>query len=192
MRALFDGIPLAQMNTSMTINATAMWLLALYQVVAEEQGADPAALAGTTQNDIVKEYLSRGTYVFPPGPSLRLTTDLVSYAVTELPGWNPINICSYHLQEAGATPVQEVAFSLCTAIAVLDAVQAAGQVPPSASARRAAGSASSSTRGCASSRRCARCAPSRSCGTRCCRSGTACRTRGTGASGTGCRSTRWA
>jgi (2R)-ethylmalonyl-CoA mutase len=130
MRALFDGIPLAQMNTSMTINATAMWLLALYQVVAEEQGADLAALAGTTQNDIVKEYLSRGTYVFPPVPSLRLTTDVVSYAVTELPGWNPINICSYHLQEAGATPVQEVAFSLCTAIAVLDAVQAAGQVPP--------------------------------------------------------------
>ena len=130
VRALFDGIPVAQMNTSMTINSTAMWLLALYQVVAEEQGADPASLAGTTQNDIVKEYLSRGTYVFPPGPSLRLTTDLVSYAVTELPGWNPINICSYHLQEAGATPVQEVAFSLCTAMAVLDAVQAAGQVPP--------------------------------------------------------------
>src|SRR5215212_1674141 len=128
-RALFDGIPLAGMNTSMTINATAMWLLALYQVAAEEQGADVAALAGTTQNDIVKEYLSRGTYVFPPGPSLRLTTDMVAWAVTALPRWNPINICSYHLQEAGATPVQEVAYALCTAIAVLDAVRDSGQVP---------------------------------------------------------------
>jgi (2R)-ethylmalonyl-CoA mutase len=130
MRALFDSIPLAGMNTSMTINATAMWLLALYQVVAEEQGADPRALAGTTQNDIIKEYLSRGTYVFPPAPSLRLITDMVAYTVTEIPTWNPINICSYHLQEAGATPVQEISYALCTAIAVLDAVQAAGQVPP--------------------------------------------------------------
>ena len=130
MRALFDGIPLADMNTSMTINAPAMWLLALYQVVAEEQGAEPAALSGTTQNDIIKEYLSRGTYVFPPGPSLRLITDMVAYTVTEIPAWNPINICSYHLQEAGATPVQEIAYALCTAIAVLDAVQASGQVPP--------------------------------------------------------------
>jgi len=129
MRALFAGIPLGEMNTSMTINATAMWLLALYQVVAEEQGADPAALAGTTQNDIIKEYLSRGTYVFPPGPSLRLITDMVAYTVTEIPRWNPINICSYHLQEAGATPVQEISYALTTAIAVLDAVQVAGQVP---------------------------------------------------------------
>ncbi len=129
MRALFDGIPLAEMNTSMTINATAMWLLALYQVVAEEQGADAAALAGTTQNDIIKEYLSRGTYVFPPGPSLRLITDMVAYTVTAIPTWNPINICSYHLQEAGATPVQEISYALCTAIAVLDAVKVAGQVP---------------------------------------------------------------
>src|SRR5687767_4599643 len=129
MRALFDGIPLETMNTSMTINATAMWLLALYQVVAEEQGADPKSLGGTTQNDIIKEYLSRGTYVFPPGPSLRLITDMVAYTVTEIPKWNPINICSYHLQEAGATPVQEIAYSLTTAIAVLDAVKAAGQVP---------------------------------------------------------------
>ncbi|MBX6389977.1 MAG: protein meaA [Frankia sp.] len=129
MRALFDGIPLGQMNTSMTINATAMWLLALYQVVAEEQGVDPAALSGTTQNDIIKEYLSRGTYVFPPGPSLRLVTDLIAYTVTEIPRWNPINVCSYHLQEAGATPVQELAYSMCTVIAVLDAVVAAGQVP---------------------------------------------------------------
>jgi (2R)-ethylmalonyl-CoA mutase len=129
MRALFDGIPLETMNTSMTINATAMWLLALYQVVAEEQGDDIAQLSGTTQNDIIKEYLSRGTYVFPPGPSLRLITDMVAYTVTAIPKWNPINICSYHLQEAGATPVQEIAYSLCTAIAVLDAVKASGQVP---------------------------------------------------------------
>jgi (2R)-ethylmalonyl-CoA mutase len=129
MRALFDGIPLETMNTSMTINATAMWLLALYEVVAEEQGASPGQLSGTTQNDIIKEYLSRGTYVFPPGPSLRLITDMVAHTVTEVPKWNPINICSYHLQEAGATPVQEISYALCTAIAVLDAVQAAGQVP---------------------------------------------------------------
>ena len=129
MRALFDGIPLSEMNTSMTINATAMWLLALYEVVAEEQGAVPAQLAGTTQNDIIKEYLSRGTYVFPPGPSLRLITDMVAYTVTQIPKWNPINICSYHLQEAGATPVQEISYALCTAIAVLDAVKASGQVP---------------------------------------------------------------
>jgi (2R)-ethylmalonyl-CoA mutase len=130
MRGLFEGIPLAEMNTSMTINATAMWLLALYQTVAEEQGADPVVLQGTTQNDIVKEYLSRGTYVFPPGPSLRLITDMVAYTVTAMPKWNPINICSYHLQEAGATPVQEIAYAMSTAIAVLDAVQASGQVPP--------------------------------------------------------------
>jgi (2R)-ethylmalonyl-CoA mutase len=129
MRALFDGIPLAEMNTSMTINATAMWLLALYESVAEEQGADASLLSGTTQNDIIKEYLSRGTYVFPPGPSLRLITDMVAYTVTSIPKWNPINICSYHLQEAGATPVQEIAYALSTAIAVLDAVKASGQVP---------------------------------------------------------------
>ena len=130
MRALLDGIPLDEMNTSMTINATAMWLLALYVAVAEEQGVDPASLQGTTQNDIIKEYLSRGTYVFPPEPSLRLITDMVAYTVAEVPKWNPINICSYHLQEAGATPVQELAFSLSTAIAVLDAVRESGQVPP--------------------------------------------------------------
>jgi (2R)-ethylmalonyl-CoA mutase len=130
MRALVDGIPLGGMNTSMTINATAMWLLALYQVVAEEQGCDVAALAGTTQNDIIKEYLSRGTYVFPPGPSMRLITDMVAYTVTAMPRWNPINICSYHLQEAGATPVQEIAYALSTAVAVLDSVRDSGQVPP--------------------------------------------------------------
>jgi len=138
MAALFDGIPLSDMNTSMTINATAMWLLAMYQVTAEEQataaGQDPAEwvhrLAGTTQNDIIKEYLSRGTYAFPPGPSLRLITDMISYTVNEIPKWNPTNICSYHLQEAGATPVQEIAYAMCTAIAVLDAVRDSGQVPP--------------------------------------------------------------
>ncbi|WP_030418754.1 protein meaA [Streptomyces sp. SCSIO 75703] len=129
MRRLFQDIPLEQMNTSMTINATAMWLLALYQVVAEEQGADLAKLQGTTQNDIVKEYLSRGTHVFPPGPSLRLTTDMIAYTVSHLPKWNPINICSYHLQEAGATPVQEIAYAMSTAVAVLDAVRDSGQVP---------------------------------------------------------------
>lgn len=128
MRKLFHGIPLDRMNTSMTINATAMWLLALYRTAAEEQGADPALLQGTTQNDIVKEYLSRGTYVFPPEPSLRLTTDMIAYTVHHVPKWNPINICSYHLQEAGATPVQEIAYAMSTAIAVLDAVRDSGQV----------------------------------------------------------------
>jgi (2R)-ethylmalonyl-CoA mutase len=129
MRQLFDKIPLAGANTSMTINATAMWLLAMYVTVAEEQGADPSALAGTTQNDIIKEYLSRGTYVFPPGPSLRLITDMVAWTVSNVPKWNPINICSYHLQEVGATPAQEVAYAMCTAIAVLDSVRDSGQVP---------------------------------------------------------------
>ncbi|MEU8081206.1 protein meaA [Catellatospora citrea] len=129
-RALFEGIDLAAANTSMTINATAMWLLALYVTVAQEQGADPAALAGTTQNDIIKEYLSRGTYIFPPSPSLRLTTDVVAWTVANAPAWNPVNICSYHLQEAGATPVQEVGFALATAVAVLDRVRDGGQVPP--------------------------------------------------------------
>jgi ethylmalonyl-CoA mutase len=130
MRALFDGIPLEQSNTSMTINATAMWLLALYVTVAEEQGADLSRLTGTTQNDIIKEYLSRGTYVFPPGPSVRLTTDLIAWTLTRMPKWNPINVCSYHLQEAGATPVQEIAYALGTATTILDAVRDSGQVPP--------------------------------------------------------------
>jgi ethylmalonyl-CoA mutase len=134
MRKLFDDIPLTGMNTSMTINATAMWLLAMYQVVAEEQNPElePSEvahqLAGTTQNDIIKEYLSRGTYVFPPEHSLRLISDVISYTVHEIPKWNPINICSYHLQEAGATPEQELAYALCTAIAVLDTVKNSGQV----------------------------------------------------------------
>jgi ethylmalonyl-CoA mutase len=140
MRRLFEDIPLTEMNTSMTINATAMWMLAMYQVAAEEQHgltAESSAeersavahqLAGTTQNDIIKEYLSRGTYVFPPEHSLRLISDMIAYTVHEIPKWNPINICSYHLQEAGATPTQELAYALCTAIAVLDQVKASGQV----------------------------------------------------------------
>ncbi|WP_319460763.1 protein meaA [Micromonospora sp. RTP1Z1] len=129
MRALFDGIPLAGMNTSMTINAPAMWLLGLYGTVAAEQGAELSRCAGTTQNDIIKEYLSRGTYIFPPAASLRLTADVIAYTLREMPKWNPVNICSYHLQEAGATPVQEVGFALATAVAVLDAVRDSGQVP---------------------------------------------------------------
>ncbi|MEZ5501967.1 MAG: protein meaA [Halioglobus sp.] len=130
MEALFDQIPLDQMNTSMTINATAPWLLALYVAVAERQGVDPAQLQGTTQNDVLKEYLSRGTYIFPPGPSVRLTTDLIAYTVENIPRWNPTNICSYHLQEAGATPTQELAYALASAIAILDAVRGSGQIPP--------------------------------------------------------------
>ncbi|MGD9985189.1 protein meaA [Pseudonocardia sp.] len=129
MRTLFDGIPMAEANTSMTINAPAMWMLALYVAVADEHEAPRATLAGTTQNDIVKEYLSRGTYVFPPAPSMRLIADTIAWSVANIPKWNPINICSYHLQEAGATPAQELAFSLSTAIAVLDAVRDSGQVP---------------------------------------------------------------
>ncbi|GJE83223.1 MULTISPECIES: protein meaA [Methylorubrum] len=123
MRALFDQIPLAQMNTSMTINATAPWLLSLYLAVAEEQGAPIAALQGTTQNDIIKEYLSRGTYVFPPAPSLRLTKDVILFTTKNVPKWNPMNVCSYHLQEAGATPVQELSYALAIAMAVLDTVR---------------------------------------------------------------------
>ncbi|WP_395661622.1 methylmalonyl-CoA mutase family protein [Aestuariivirga sp.] len=129
MRTLFEQIPLATMNTSMTINATAAWLLSLYVAVADEQGASRANLSGTTQNDIIKEYLSRGTYVFPPAPSLRLITDTIAFSTRELPKWNPMNVCSYHLQEAGATPVQELSYALATAIAVLDGVKASGAVP---------------------------------------------------------------
>ena len=129
MRTLLEGIPPGRMNTSMTINATASWLLALYVANASEHGIDPAALRGTTQNDIVKEYLSRGTYIFPPEPSRRLIVDMVAWCAENAPAWNPINVCSYHLQEAGATPVQELAFALATAIGVLDAVRESGQVP---------------------------------------------------------------
>ena len=130
MRALFEAIPLGEMNTSMTINATAAWLLALYVALADEQGVPRAKLQGTTQNDIIKEYLSRGTYVFPPAPSMRLTKDVILFTTKEMPKWNPMNVCSYHLQEAGATPVQELAFALATAIGVLDAVKASSQCAP--------------------------------------------------------------
>src|SRR5580658_9399126 len=123
MVALMDGIPLGDMNTSMTINATAAWLLALYIVAAEEQGISPEQLQGTTQNDIIKEFLARGTYAFPPAPSMRLIADMIAYTVEHVPKWNPINICSYHLQEAGATPVQEIAYAMSNAIAVLDAAR---------------------------------------------------------------------
>ena len=123
MQTLFDSIPLGRMNTSMTINATAPWLLSLYVATAERNGVAASELAGTTQNDIVKEYLSRGTYVFPPEASMRLTTDVVAYTVREIPKWNPVNICSYHLQEAGATPVQEIAYAMANAIAVLDTLR---------------------------------------------------------------------
>ncbi|MEH6744804.1 protein meaA [Hyphomonas sp.] len=131
MRLLFDQLPLEEMNTSMTINAPAAWMLALYVALADERGDDRTKLRGTTQNDIVKEYLSRGTYVFPPEPSLRLISDMVSWCYTEVPKWNPMNVCSYHLQEAGATPEQELAYALATAISVLDTVKAGGQVPES-------------------------------------------------------------
>jgi len=130
MSTLLDGIPPGQMNTSMTINATAAWLLALYVANAEDQGVPRAALRGTTQNDIVKEYLSRGTYIFPPGSSRRLIVDMVAWCADNAPKWNPMNVCSYHLQEAGATPVQEIAYSLATAVGVLDALRDSGQVPP--------------------------------------------------------------
>ena len=131
MRLLFDQLPLEEMNTSMTINAPAAWMLALYVALADERGDDRKKLRGTTQNDIVKEYLSRGTYVFPPEPSLRLISDMVSWCYTEVPKWNPMNVCSYHLQEAGATPEQELAYALATAISVLDTVKVGGQVPES-------------------------------------------------------------
>ena len=129
MTTLLDGIPLDRMNTSMTINAPAAWLLSLYIAAAEKQGVARSALSGTTQNDVIKEYLSRGTYIFPPAASLRLTSDVIAFTYREVPKWNPTNICSYHLQEAGATPVQELAFALANALAVLDTVKASGQVP---------------------------------------------------------------
>ena len=135
METLFDGIPLERMNTSMTINATAPWLFALYIALAERRGVDRKALRGTIQNDIVKEYLSRGTYIFPPGPSLRLTTDIILFSVRETPAWNPVNVCPYHLQEAGATPAQEIAFSLANAIAILDAIRESGEVTDEGFAR---------------------------------------------------------
>ncbi|MEZ4366522.1 MAG: methylmalonyl-CoA mutase family protein [Kofleriaceae bacterium] len=128
MHVLFDGLPLAEMNTSMTINGTAPWLLALYLALAEERGVEVAGLRGTTQNDIIKEFLARGTYVFPPGPSMRLVAETYEYCAAHVPRWNPSNVCSYHLQEAGATPVQELAFTLASAMGVLDLVRARGRV----------------------------------------------------------------
>ena len=148
MRTLLAGIPLEQMNTSMTINATAAWLLALYVATADGQGADRTKLTGTIQNDIIKEYLSRGTYVFPPEPSLRLIKDTILFTCSAMPKWNPTNVCSYHLQEAGATPVQELAFALATAQAVLDAVKLPARSRPPTSAPSSGASRSSSTRAC--------------------------------------------
>src|SRR5918997_572149 len=130
MKQLLDGIPVDQISTSMTINATAAWLLALYIANAEDRGVEQHLLTGTTQNDIVKEYLSRGTFIFPPIPSRRLIVDMIAYTVRHVPRWNPINVCSYHLQEAGATPVQELAFTMATAIGILDALKESGQVAP--------------------------------------------------------------
>ena len=189
MAALMDGIPLGEMNTSMTINATAAWLLALYIVAAEEQGVPEEQLQGTTQNDIIKEFLARGTYAFPPAASMRLIADMIAYTVEHVPKWNPINICSYHLQEAGATPVQEIAYAMSNAIAVLDAARE--RVPePSAWNRSSGASPSSSTPACASSRSTPSCARCRSSGRSSGASATACRTSATCASATACRSTR--
>ena len=165
MAALFEGIPLENMNTSMTINATAPWLLALYVAAAERQGAERSKLTGTTQNDVIKEYLSRGTHIFPPSPSVRLTRDIITFTVDELPAWNPINICSYHLQEAGATPTQELAYALATAISVLDAVRDCEAVDPATFARVVGRISFLSTLAFASWKRCARCAHSSLCGT---------------------------
>jgi (2R)-ethylmalonyl-CoA mutase len=187
MEALFAAIPLARMNTSMTINATAPWLLALYIAAAERQGAARADLAGTVQNDIVKEYLSRGTHIFPPAASLRLTADVISFAWREVPKWNPINVCSYHLREAGATPVQELAFTLATAVAVIDAVQATGQVSAGDLPQVIGRLSFFVNAGLRFVTGCARCAPSRRCGTNsAARAGTS-PTKSCGASATACR-----
>ena len=175
MRQLFADIPLERMNTSMTINATAPWLLALYVALAEERGMARDQLSGTTQNDILKEYLSRGTYIFPPEPSMRrLSGDVVAFTYREMPKWNPTNVCSYHLQEAGATPVQELAFALAIAIAgARQRSRPRARSPRRISPRWSGGFPSSSTPASASSPRCARCAPSSSCGTRSAASATA-------------------
>ncbi len=169
----------------MTINATAAWLLALYLVTAEENGVDRGALQGTTQNDIIKEFLSRGTYAFPPGPSMRLIADTIAFTVDEVPRWNPINICSYHLQEAGATPVQEIAYAMSTAHAVLDAVRE--RVDPATFPGSSAASPSSSTPASASSRSTPSSAPSQSSGRRSAASATGSPTRSTCACATGSR-----
>ena len=191
MRALFEGIPLASMNTSMTINATAPWLMALYIAVADEQGAPRAELQGTTQNDIIKEYLARGAYVFPPDASLRLTKDLILFCARETPKWNPMNVCSYHLQEAGATPVQEL--SLCAG----DRDRGARAGAPVGRGRRRglrqcrrAACRSSSTPACASSPNSPRCGPSSSSGTRSRATASASPIRRSAASAMACRSIR--
>ena len=189
MAALMDGIPLDEMNTSMTINATAAWLLALYIVAASEQGVDASALQGTTQNDIIKEYLSRGTYAFPPEPSMRLIADMVAYTVEHVPKWNPVNICSYHLQEAGATPVQEIAFSMATAVRRPGCGARAGAGGPHA-ARSSGGSRSSSTPVCGSSRSTRSCARCPCCGRSWAGALRRDRSSGRCASATACRSTR--
>ena len=178
------------MNTSMTINATAAWLLGLYVAHAQDKGVDPALLAGTTQNDIVKEYLSRGTYIFPPGPSLRLTVDTIAYTVRHAPKWNPINVCSYHLQEAGATPIQEIAYALATAIGVLDGVRASGKIDPAelpAVVGRISFFVNSSVRFVEET---CKMRAFTACGTASAASATASRTPSCAASATACRSTR--
>jgi len=187
MRALFEGLPLTEMNTSLTINATAPWLYALYVALAEERGDDVCKLRGTTQNDVIKEYLSRGTYIFPPAASLRLSTDLVTYAVKHTPRWNPMNVCSYHLQEAGATPPQELAYALMTAIALLDSVRDRERSASRSFRVSSVASPSSSTRASASWTSCASCAPSSSSGVVCAPSATASQTRSSRASATACR-----
>ena len=167
MRTLFEGLPLDQMNTSMTINAPAAWLLALYVALADEQGVERSRLQGTTQNDIIKEYLARGTYIFPPAPALRLTTDTIAFTTAEMPKWNPINLCSYHLQEAGADAVEEAAFALAAAVAVLDAAKAARCHSVRQNFRtRSAASPSSSIPASSSSPRSASCARWHSSGTK--------------------------
>ena len=190
MHALMDGIPLDRMNTSMTINATAAWLLALYIVVAEENGIPADALAGTTQNDIIKEYLSRGTYAFPPGPSMRLIADTVAYTVEHVPRWNPVNVCSYHLQEAGRDAgAGDRLLDVDRDRGARRGPRAGGRADRSWE-RCSAASASSSTPACGSSRSTRSCARWRSCGTSSAASATACPTSATAASATACRSTR--
>jgi len=190
MRALFADIPLDRMNTSMTINATAAWLLALYVAVADETGAPRTALTGTTQNDIIKEYLSRGTYVFPPAPSMRLITDVIAWTGRETPKFNPINVCSYHLQEAGATPTQELAFALATAIAVLDAAKASGAIPEAEFPQAVGRISFFVNAGLRFVTELCKMRAFVSCGTRSAPTATASRTRNTAASATACRSTR--
>ncbi len=190
MHTLLDGIPTAEMNTSMTINATAAWVFALYVVTAQENGIDQAVLEGTTQNDIIKEFLARGTYAFPPGPSMRLIADMVAYTVEHVPRWNPINICSYHLQEAGATPVQEIAYAMSNAIAVLDAV--GERVAPELMGQVFGRISFFVNAGVRFVEEHAKLRAMSRCGSSSAATATASRTRRRCASATACRSTRWA